>query len=138
MSFMNKPSLDQRLEARQRPINSFSIMKQKWRNLLFLHWAIEPHLVQSTLPKGLTVDIFKDKAYIGISPFWLEDVRPRFFPPVPGISNFFEINVRTYVHDETGLPGVWFYSLDANQFLAVTLARIFYGLPYRYCEINSF
>ena len=60
----------------------------------------------------------------------MRNIRPRFLPAVPGISNFHEINLRTYVFDKYGRPGVWFYSLDANQWLAVRIARALFQLPY--------
>ncbi|HEU0006649.1 MAG TPA: DUF2071 domain-containing protein [Terriglobia bacterium] len=105
-------------------------MYQRWEDLLFLHWSYDPLAIQSTLPRGLRVDTFEGKAYVGIVPFFMRDVRPSFCPRLPGISDFLELNVRTYVHDERGVPGVWFYSLDANQRLAVRAARRFFCLPY--------
>jgi uncharacterized protein YqjF (DUF2071 family) len=105
-------------------------MYQKWRDLLFLHWAFEPDVVQRTLPAGLTVDTHDGRAYVGLVPFLMRDIRPRFLPTVRGISDFLEVNVRTYVYDSSGVPGVWFYSLDANQSLAVLLARTLFKLPY--------
>jgi uncharacterized protein YqjF (DUF2071 family) len=78
----------------------------------------------------LTVDTFEGNAYIGVVPFFMRDVRPLFCPRLPGISDFLELNVRTYAYDEQGAPGVWFYSLDANQRLAVRAARRFFCLPY--------
>ena len=112
-------------------------MYQRWRDLLFLHWECPLAAIQATLPKGLHVDTFGGKAYLGIVPFFMRNVRPRFFPTVPGISDFMELNVRTYVHDQTGVPGVWFYSLDANQWLAVKVARRFFHLPYEHAEMES-
>lgn len=105
-------------------------MRQNWRRLLFLHWAMEPEVVQATLPRGLQVDCRDDRAWVAVVPFAMERVRPVGCPPVPGISNFLELNVRTYVRDETGRTGVWFYSLDCTQPLAVWTARTFFGLPY--------
>jgi len=64
-------------------------------------------------------------------------VRPRGFPAVPGVSNFLELNLRTYVRDRFGRPGIWFYSLDANQALAVCIARAAFGLPYRFAEMRG-
>lgn len=127
---MQSPSLEKRLQARQRPIQQRHVMFQSWHDLLFLHWEIEPELIQASLPPGLTVDTWEGKAYIGIVPFLMRNIRPRFLPAVPGISNFHEVNVRTYVYDKHGTPGVWFYSLDANQWLAVRLARSLFQLPY--------
>ena len=112
-------------------------MRQRWARLLFLHWAVEPAAVQRTLPGGLTVDCLDGRAWIGLVPFFMRDVRPAGFPVVPGISNFLELNVRTYVHDARGRPGVWFYSLDCNQWLAVEAARRFFHLPYEHASIAA-
>lgn len=125
-----RPTLEQRLQARQRPIGRTHVMFQSWHDLLFLHWEFDAQLIQASLPPGLTVDSWNGKAYIGIVPFLMRNIRPRFLPAVPGISNFHEVNVRTYVYDKHGTPGVWFYSLDANQWLAVRLARSLFQLPY--------
>jgi uncharacterized protein YqjF (DUF2071 family) len=112
-------------------------MFQNWRDLLFLHWQFPPETIQATLPPGLTVDTFAGRAYVGLVPFFMRDIRPIYAPTVPGISNFLEVNVRTYVYDENGVSGVWFYSLDANQWLAVQLARAFFKLPYFYAGMSA-
>lgn len=125
-----QPTLEQRLAARQRPADQWQVMFQTWHDLLFLHWSFAPEIIQSSLPPGLTVDTWEGKAYLGIVPFLMRNIRPRFLPAVPGISNFHEINLRTYVYDKHGRPGVWFYSLDANQWLAVRTARALFQLPY--------
>lgn len=134
---MSKPTLEMRLKMRERPPRRAPVMYQKWLDLLFLHWEFSPEVIQSTLPPGLYVDTFEDKAYLGVVPFFMRDVRPRFFPSVAGVSNFQELNVRTYVHDSHGTPGVWFYSLDANQYLAVKAARFFFNLPYFYAKMAA-
>ena len=130
------PTLQQRLAQREKP-NAKPIMFQKWRDLLFLHWTFDPEQIQRTVPEGLIVDTFEGKAYVGIVPFFMRDVRPRFLPAVPGISNFMETNLRTYVFDDQGIPGVWFYSLDANQMLAVEMAKLLTGLPYFHASMQS-
>jgi uncharacterized protein len=133
---MKKPTKAKRIELRQIPDNEIVVMKHKWRDLLFLHWTFDPIKIQATLPEGLYVDTFDGKAYIGLTPFFLFDVRPVFFPSIPFLSDFLEVNVRTYVHDEKGTPGVWFYSLDANQPLGVKLAQQIH-LPYKHAEIEA-
>jgi uncharacterized protein len=55
--------------------------------------------------------------------------RPRLTVPMPWISSFPEINVRTYV-TVGGKPGIYFFSLDAESRLAVAAARRLYRLPY--------
>lgn len=130
------PTERQRLEARVRP-KGWPVMFQSWRDLLFLHWEYPVAAIQATLPEGLSVDTFGGRAYLGIVPFFMRNVRPRFLPAVPGISNFLELNLRTYVYDEAGTPGVWFYSLDANQRLAVEVARRCFHLPYEQAEMKA-
>ncbi len=129
--------MEMRLNVREKPQDQTVVMFQKWRELLFLHWKISPQLIQSTLPKGLFVDTYQEEAYLGVVPFLMRDIRPRFLPTVPGISNFLELNVRTYVIDSEGRPGVWFYSLDASQALAVQVAKTFFKLPYFKATMSS-
>ena len=127
---MDPPNLETRIALTRRPQDRSPVMYQRWSNLLFLHWAVEPEIIQATLPPGLHVDTFDGSAWLGVVPFFMEGLRPRFSPPVPGLSHFLELNLRTYVHDEQGRPGVWFYSLDANQAIAVAIARVGFSLPY--------
>lgn len=124
------------LAARERP-GRWHVMHQRWEQLLFLHWRWDPADIQRTLPPGLTVDTFDGAAWLAIVPFFMRGIRPRFLPAVPGISNFLELNVRTYVRDEQGRHGVWFYSLDCNQALAVWTARTFFHLPYQHARMSS-
>lgn len=112
------------------------VMHQKWHHLLFLHWEVPAAEIQALLPHGLTVDTFEGKAYVGLVPFTLSGVRPILMPPLPGLSSFHEINVRTYVHRNGRDPGVCFFSLDANSALAVTAARTVYKLAYYDAEIE--
>jgi uncharacterized protein YqjF (DUF2071 family) len=133
---MSGPTLNQRLEVRNRP-NRPLVMYQRWENLLFLHWRFPAEEVQRTLPPGLSVDTHDGTAWVGVIPFYMRGVRPRGLPAVGSLSNFLETNVRTYVYDEWGRPGVWFYSLDCNQPVAVWLARALMHLPYEHAAMNS-
>lgn len=129
MNLRPMPSLDQRLATRAHGVAS-PVMYQRWSQLLFLHWKWDADELQKRLPPGLFIDTFQGEAWLGIVPFFMERIRPRFLPCLPWISWFLELNVRTYVHDEKGTPGVWFFSLDCNQPLAVRIARAGFGLPY--------
>jgi uncharacterized protein YqjF (DUF2071 family) len=128
------PTLESRIAVRELPARAH-VMHQRWESLLFLHWRWDAAEIQRTLPPGLFVDTFQGDAWLAIVPFYMRGIRPRFCPPVPGISDFLELNVRTYVHDEQGRPGVWFYSLDCNQPLAVWTARTFFHLPYQHARM---
>lgn len=132
---MSVPTAAQRLALQQHP-ERVPVMRQRWSNLLFLHWQVSPELVQSRLPSGLSVDLFGGQAWLGVVPFSMERVRPVGLPPLPRLSWFLELNVRTYVHDQYGNPGVWFFSLDCNLSLAVRIARSFFHLPYEPAEMR--
>jgi uncharacterized protein YqjF (DUF2071 family) len=123
------PSLEQRLAVRARPPER-AAMYQSWRELLFLHWSMDPAAIQAGLPAGLSVDTYEGQAWVGVVPFFMRRIRPWWSPPLPGVSNFQELNCRTYVVDEAGTPGVWFYSLEANCRPAVWWGRKFFSLPY--------
>ncbi len=106
------------------------VMHQNWHHLLFLHWEIAAEELQALIPSRLTIDTFEGKAYVGLVPFTVSGARPVLLPPVPLISNFHEVNVRTYVHLDGRDPGVWFFSLDASSPVAVEAARTMYELAY--------
>jgi uncharacterized protein YqjF (DUF2071 family) len=111
------------------------VMRQKWRELLFVHWAIRPEELRPLVPPQLDLDLFERTAYVGLVPFTMTGVRPVGLPPVRGLSSFHETNVRTYVHRAGRDPGVWFFSLDAANRIAVSLARTLYHLPYYYARM---
>ncbi|EMO25941.1 hypothetical protein LEP1GSC170_5189 [Leptospira interrogans serovar Bataviae str. HAI135] len=104
-------------------------MIQYWEELLFLHWEISKQFLDEILPRGLEADTFQGKAYVGLVPFRMKGVRPIFLPPLPWVSYFSELNVRTYVKTQ-GKPGVYFFSLDAGNRIVVEVARNFFYLPY--------
>lgn len=130
------PTQEQRLAHTQRPAD-FPVMKQRWAGLGFFHWEADPELIAARLPAGLHVDTFASKAYLGVVPFFMERIRPVYLPPLPWLSWFHELNLRTYVHDDEGNPGVWFFSLDCNQPLAVEIARRAFNLPYEHAKMSS-
>jgi uncharacterized protein YqjF (DUF2071 family) len=132
---VNLPSLDQRIACREKPRGS-AVMRQRWSRILFLHWQVDPAPLRALLPPGLHLDLHEGAAWLGIVPFFMERVRPSFLPVVPGLSWFLELNVRTYVHDDNGVPGVWFHSLDCNQPIAVELARNLFHLPYQHARMS--
>ena len=109
---------------------------QRWAKLTFLHWRVGAETLQALLPSGLRIQQFDGSAWLGVVPFSMERVRPWWSPPVPCVSWFLETNVRTYVVDERGVAGVWFFSLDANNRLAVNLARTFWHLPYKLAAMS--
>lgn len=112
-------------------------MRQRWSNLLFLHWRVDPAPLRARLPAGLHLDLHDGEAWLGVVPFFMQRIRPVLLPPVPSLSWFLELNVRTYVHDDRGVPGVWFFSLDCNQPLAVEVARRFFHLPYEHASMTA-
>jgi uncharacterized protein len=105
------------------------IMAQIWHDLLFAHWPVPEALLRPHIPARLAIDTFDGQAWLGVVPFRMFGVRLRGTPAVPWLSAFPELNVRTYVV-ANGMPGVWFFSLDAGNRIAVALARAWFHLPY--------
>jgi hypothetical protein len=104
-------------------------MAMQWLDLLFIHWPVRQEVLQPFIPAGLELETFDGRAWLGVVPFQMAGVRPRFIPPLPWVSAFAELNLRTYV-TAGGKPGVWFFSLDAANPLAVRVARATFHLPY--------
>lgn len=103
--------------------------RQRWTHLLFAHWAVPTDALQPHLPPRVEVQEFDGTAWLAVVPFVLARLAVRFLPPVPGLNTFPELNLRTYVQVD-GVPGVWFFSLDASNPLAVWAANSVFGLPY--------
>jgi uncharacterized protein len=112
------------------------ILKQVWHDLLFAHWPIPPSRMRPVVPAQLTLDTFNGQCWLGVVPFSMSGVRARGVPPLPRLSRFAELNVRTYVsyHDK---PGVYFFSLDAANLSAVWAARTYYHLPYFFASMSA-
>jgi uncharacterized protein YqjF (DUF2071 family) len=104
-------------------------MAMRWHDLLFMHWPVSPAVLRPHIPRGLELETFDGVAWLGVVPFRMTGVRPRHLPGLPWASAFPELNVRTYV-TAGGKPGVWFFSLDAANPLAVRGARWAFHLPY--------
>ena len=105
------------------------VMAQTWHDLLFAHWPVAVEQLRVLIPDRLEIDIFEGQAWLAVVPFRMDGVRLRGTPALPGLSAFPELNVRTYV-TYGGMAGVWFFSLDAGNPLAVTIARAWFHLPY--------
>jgi hypothetical protein len=112
-------------------------MTQRWNDLLFAHWPIPPKQMAALLPEWLDVDTFQGSAWLGVVPFWLDRIKIRGVPSIPGARCFPDLNLRSYVRDRyTGTPGVYCFSLDASNLLAVAVARTCYHLPYYWAEMR--
>jgi hypothetical protein len=115
-------------------------MAQSWHDLLFAHWRVDAAELLPLIPTPLAIDTFEGQAWLGIVPFRMSGVRLRWTPPLPWLSAFLELNVRTYVTAQER-PGVWFFSLDAANPVAVAVARKTFHLPYftahMRCEENQ-
>jgi uncharacterized protein len=105
------------------------VMFQRWHDLLFMHWPISLELLRPHIPGDLAIDTFENQAWLAVVPFRMSNIHPRGLFPLPWLSAFPELNVRTYVIRD-GKPGVWFFSLDAANPVAVSLARTWFKLPY--------
>jgi len=105
------------------------VMMQSWHDLLFAHWPVDTAKLRTQIPERLEIDTFDGRAWLAVVPFRMTGVRMHGTPAAPWLSAFPELNVRAYVTLD-GKPGVWFFSLDAGNSLAVAIARAWFHLPY--------
>jgi uncharacterized protein len=112
-------------------------MGQTWDDLLFAHWRVPVERVREHVPDSLDVETHDGSAWVSVTPFRLSALRARGILPLPRISSFLELNVRTYVNAGGEKPGIWFFSLDASSRLAVEAARRGYQLPYFHARMSA-
>ena len=123
------PATIDRLTPTRRP-DGPSVARQRWRQLLFFHWAVPAEALQTRLPVPLVVDTFQDRAYVGLIALSMPEVRLRWLPSMPALTRLHTLNLRTYVQRDGREPGVWFFSLDTTHPLAVIAGRLGWQLPY--------
>ena len=108
---------------------------QEWNKAIFLHWQVDLNNLKKFLPKGLEIDLYDGKAWVSIVAFTMENIRPKNFPAFSPISNFDEINIRTYVKSHNK-SGVYFLSIEGGKRLSCKIAKEISKLPYRYSNIK--
>jgi hypothetical protein len=105
------------------------VIRQRWRDLLFVHWPMPAEQVRPLVPAALALDSHEGRVWITLIPFLIAESRPSWMPPALA-SAFLETNLRTYVRGPDGEPGIYFFSLEAASPIAVAAARLGFGLPY--------
>ncbi len=109
---------------------------QAWCDALFLHYRVDPEKLRKLVPKELELDLHDGSAWISAVAFTMRSVRPRWLPAWPPVSDFHELNLRTYVRGTALMPGVHFLAIDAGNWASVYLARVLSVLPYRKANIR--
>ena len=102
---------------------------QQWNDVILFHWQVPFEILRKYVPKALTLDSFDGHCYVSLVAFTMQKIRPRGLPPVKFISDFNEVNVRTYVIN-AGRQGVYFLNIEAQKSLSAFLARNLSGLPF--------
>jgi uncharacterized protein YqjF (DUF2071 family) len=110
-------------------------MGQSWLDLLFAHWRMPVEALRRHVPEAIPIDTFDGSAWLGVTPFEVVGLHARGVPPLPWLSQFPELNVRTYTTID-GRPGIWFFRLYADRAAAVVAARLSYQLPYRHAAMS--
>jgi uncharacterized protein YqjF (DUF2071 family) len=118
------------------PLSGRVMMSQDWRDLTFVHWAVEPRKVERFMPPGARPDTYEGRSYVGLVPFRMVAAGVGRGPGVPWAGTFLETNVRLYSVDGTGRRGIVFLSLDTDRSLVVAGARVAFGLPYRWARMR--
>jgi uncharacterized protein YqjF (DUF2071 family) len=123
------------VSAQPLPVPRPHLLRQRWQEVAFLHWAVAPDDVAHLLPPGVEPDVHEGRTYVGLVPFRLVGTAIGAAPALPWVGTFLETNVRLYSVDATGRRGVVFLSMDADRALAVAAARAVFGLPYRWSRM---
>ncbi len=111
------------------------VWHQEWNNLVFMHGRVNVEWLKNLVPLGLEIDTFDGEAWVSVVPFQMQKIRPRFLPHFNPLSDFNEINIRTYVK-AGGKPGVYFLSIEGSKKLSCAIAKAISGLPYHYEKIT--
>ena len=127
-----------RTSHKPRPLPSGRwVMTNRLNDLLFAHWPMTPSALSPFIPEGLQLDTCQGSAWVGVVPFWMDRIKLRGLPSIPGARHFPEVNLRTYVRDPRGgMPGVYFLSIDASNFFGSAAARLLYNLPCHWAEMR--
>lgn len=107
-----------------------TVFTQGWTEITFVHWAVDPTLVEPLLPVGVRPDVLDGATYVGLIPFSMRRIGLLGGPPVPYFGSFLETNVRLYGVDGAGRRGVVFCSLEASRLATVAVTRWTVGLNY--------
>ena len=119
------------------PLTGRPVLRQLWRDLVFVHWRVDPDEIAPLLPRGIVPDVFDGSSWVGLIPFEMRDSAVLGGPPVPYFGSFTEVNVRLYGVDASGRRGVVFCSLEASRLAAVITARVLFRLPYPWARAAS-
>jgi uncharacterized protein YqjF (DUF2071 family) len=114
----------------------FPMVRQDWCAVTFVHWSFAPAVVQSLLPDDLTVDTADGVAWVTLTPFSVERLRPPVGPRVPGVARFAETNLRTYVTAPDGSDGLHFFDIEASNAIVSRTIRAVFGLPYNVAKMG--
>lgn len=112
------------------------VLRQRWSDLVFMHWRADPSEIAPLMPVGIVPDVFDGSTWVGLIPFRMSQTRIGGLLPVPYFGDFVEINVRLYGVDRLGRRGVVFLSLEASRFAAVVGARVAFSLPYMWASAS--
>lgn len=102
---------------------------QEWHNVFFAHWKVPSEYLKPLIPKGLEIDTYDGESWISLVAFSVRKLRPRYIPSLSLLSDFHEVNIRTYVK-RNDKPGIWFLSLEAQKSGSAAMGRLMAGLNY--------
>ena len=109
-------------------------LTQEWHHVLFLHWPVDAGALRPLIPTSLEIETRDGFAWVTVLPFAMRRLRLRGLPALPWLSSFPQLNVRTYVTLD-GWPGVFLLRVAAGSFLAATIARRLFHLPYEWVRL---
>ncbi|MBG6110182.1 uncharacterized protein YqjF (DUF2071 family) [Flavobacterium sp. CG_9.10] len=76
-------------------------LKANWENIVMANYEISTAILSKYLPKGVTIDLYNDKAYVSLVGFMFKNTKI-FNVPIYRFGTFEEINLRFYVSRKVG------------------------------------
>lgn len=106
---------------------------QEWNRTIFLNWEVDLDELKKLVPEEIEIDLFEGKPWVSLVAFTMEKIRPKYLPYFPPVSNFDEINIRTYVKFKNK-KGVYFLSIEGGKLLSCKVSKLISELPYRFSK----
>jgi len=111
------------------PLPHRPVTQHDWRDVVGLHWAVDPALAAPLVPRGTRPDLHDGAAWASLVAYRFVDSTVPPLPRLGRLGTMTEIVVQLATVDDEGRRGIAYRSIDTQHAPAVVAARLI-GLPY--------